>query len=142
MPGTPGEVHDSGGDSTSQEEGSDQAAGPSGTAGGRIEVESSGDTVSTARGGTTGLERMNEDMVIPVYEGKPPKKLVPFEVEKLDRTNVRGWKNKYKTFLELQDCWDAVQLTLNWQDQPGMIERLFKQKGWKAADAAARLYIL
>lgn len=90
----------------------------------------------------TEMEMTADHDQIPVYEGKPPKKLVPFEIEELDRANVRRWKNKIKTFLKLQRCWDAVELTHKWKEQPNMIGRLLQNRGWEAADAAARLYML
>ena len=85
--------------------------------------------------------RTTDREAIPVYEGKPPRKPVSFDVEKLDRTNVKSWKNFYKEFLDIQDCWQVVELTYKWRKDPEMIRRLRGDKNWRAADNAAKIYI-
>ena len=101
--------------------------------------EASGGMASSGGSGQTAAESARP--TIPQYRGKAPHKLVPFDIEKLSRSNAKVWKGTYRTFLELQGCWEVIDLTYKWRNDLDTLERLFQMEGWKAADAAARLYM-
>lgn len=57
------------------------------------------------------LENMESQLDIPDAGEVKGMKLVSFNIKKLDEKNVKNWKFQIKSFLELQDCWDIVELT-------------------------------
>jgi predicted Fe-S protein YdhL (DUF1289 family) len=79
---------------------------------------------------------------IPVCETVKPQKIVTFNIEKLDRTNVSSWKAQYKIFLGTQGCWRVVEHTYNWRQDASRVRRLLEDPAWSALDATAKLYIL
>jgi hypothetical protein len=85
---------------------------------------------------------MSGQQDIPVCETVKPQKIVTFNIEKLDRTNVSSWKAQYKIFLGTQGCWRVVEHTYNWRQDASRVRRLLEDPAWSALDATAKLYIL
>ncbi|EED15089.1 conserved hypothetical protein [Talaromyces stipitatus ATCC 10500] len=88
------------------------------------------------------LARMPDDETIPTFEEVNGRKFMTFEIAKLDRTNVRSWKNKYELFLKSQGCWKVLDYTYKWRKQSEKIDELLKDDKWSAADSLSKLYIL
>lgn len=89
----------------------------------------------------SGQEDQRQD-AIPDYPGLDNVRITTFEIEKAHRSNIKNWKLRMQIFLETQDCWEVVELTENYRDNPEQIQALFAKKGWKSANGRAKLYIL
>jgi hypothetical protein len=101
-----------------------------------------GEPVSGILGIEESTSGMSGESEIPAYQAVEPQKIVAFNIEKLDRTNVTSWKAQYNIFLETQGCWSVVEYTYNWRGNATRVRKLLEGPGWRASDATAKLYII
>ena len=101
-----------------------------------------GEPVSGILGIEESTSGMSGEFEIPAYQAVTPQKIVTFNIEKLDRTNVSSWKAQYKIFLETQGCWSVVGHTYKWRGNATRVRKLLEDPGWRASDATAKLHIL